>query len=183
MPITPVSEECQKLSTEIAAAMRALEVLAQKAKDLIEMDRTSIDNACELALSFHYAKATTKALYESVAAKTIDVMGNFPEHTLAGGIKVERRQGATRKKWDHLTLAKSVTEKLYQMAIDIDTGEMTMDNQQIAIKILEYVAPSYWRVKKLAEIGINADTYCEVSEGGLSLVISQAQGGTDDDEQ
>ena len=110
-------------------------------------------------------------------------MGNFPEHTLAGGIKVERRQGATRKKWDHLTLAKSVTEKLYQMAIDIDTGEMTMDNQQIAIKILEYVAPSYWRVKKLAEIGINADTYCEVSEGGLSLVIRQAQGGTDDDEQ
>ena len=69
------------------------------------------------------------------------------------------------------------------MAIDIDTGEMTMDNQQIAIKILEYVAPSYWRVKKLAEIGINADTYCEVSEGGLSLVIRQAQGGTDDDEQ
>ncbi len=178
---TSVSEECQKLTNEISATIKTLEALAQQAKDLIEMDKTSIDNACELALSFHYAKGSAKTLYESIASIAIDVMGNTPEHTLAGGIKIERRQASTRKKWDHLTLAKTVTEKLHQMAIDLDTGEVTMDNQQIAVKILEYVAPSYWRVKKLAEIGINADTYCEVSEGGLSLIIRQ--GGTDDDEQ
>ena len=79
-------------------------------------------------------------------------------------------------------MARSVTEKLMQMAIDMDTGEMTMSNQDVAIRMLEYVAPSYWRVKKLSDIGINADMYCETSEGNINLVI-RTKGDNSDDEQ
>jgi hypothetical protein len=126
------------------------------------------------------AKVETKELFELVSADVISRMGSLPEHTLVDGTVVERRQATARKKWDHLTLAKSVTEKLQQMAIDMDTGETTMSNQEIAVSLLDYVAPSYWRVKKLADLGINADLYCEVTEGGLHLVIRK--GASNDDE-
>lgn len=178
---TPLTPECESIIADILKALDLLRTAAHNAANLIKaVESSSIDDSCELAVAMSRAKAETKELFELLSADVISKMGSLPEHILADGTIVERRAGSARKKWDHLTLAKSVTEKLHQMAIDMDTGEMTMSNQDIAIRLLDYVAPSYWRVKKLADLGINADMYCEVTEGGVNLIIRK--GGTSDDE-
>jgi hypothetical protein len=43
------------------------------------------------------------------------------------------------------------------------------------IKMLDYCAPSYWRVKELAKIGINADKFCDVSESKESIIVRRAK--------
>lgn len=181
MSNTPLTPECESIIAEIGKAMDILRSAAKNASDLIQAaESSSVDDSCEIAAALNRAKAETKELFELVSSDVISRMGSLPEHVLADGTVIERRQASARKKWDHLTLAKSVTEKLHQMAIDMDTGEMTMSNEEIAIRLLDYVAPSYWRVKKLADLGINADLYCEVTEGGINLVIRK--GGTSDEE-
>ena len=175
----------ESIIRDISKALTILKSASKDALDLIqgtEGTHTTLDESCELAIAFSGAKAETKQLYETVSRFVIQQMGTLPDHTLGDGTIVERRQGSARKKWDHISLARSVTEKLMQMAIDMDTGEMTMSNQDVAIRMLEYVAPSYWRVKKLSDIGINADMYCETSEGNINLVI-RTKGDNSDDEQ
>ncbi|NBR35806.1 MAG: hypothetical protein EBT80_00185 [Chitinophagales bacterium] len=181
MSSTPLSAECESVLAEISQALDLLRSAAKSAAELIQnTEGSSVNDSCELAAALNRAKAEAKELYELVSGDVIERMGSMPEHILSDGTVVERRQATARKKWDHLTLAKSVTEKLNQMAIDMDTGEMTMSHQEIAIRLLDYVAPSYWRVKKLADLGINADMYCEVTDGGINLIIRK--GGTSDDE-
>lgn len=170
---------------DISKALNLLKSASKEAIDLMqgtEGTETSLDESCELAIAFSNAKMETKDIYEQVSRFVIQQMGALPDHTLGDGTVVERRQSSTRKKWDHLALARSVTEKLIQMAVDMDTGEVTMSDQDVAIRMLEYVAPSYWRVKKLNDIGINADMYCETLEGNINLVI-RTKGDNSNDEQ
>jgi hypothetical protein len=43
------------------------------------------------------------------------------------------------------------------------------------IKMLDYAAPSYWRVGELGKIGVNPSKYCETSEGRTSIVIKKGK--------
>lgn len=181
MSNTPLSAECESVLADISKALDILRSAAKSAAELIQNNESSsLDDSCEIAAAMHRAKAEAKELYEFVSSDVITRMGTLPEHTLSDGTIIERRQATARKKWDHLTLAKSVSQKLHQMAVNMDTGEMAFSNEEIMIQLLDYVAPSYWRVKKLADIGINADMYCEITDGGTNLVIRK--GGTSDDE-
>jgi hypothetical protein len=53
----------------------------------------------------------------------------------------------------------------------MDTGEVVLSPADMVIKLLDYVAPSYWRVGELNKIGINADNYCETSDPEVSLIL------------
>jgi hypothetical protein len=55
----------------------------------------------------------------------------------------------------------------------MDTGEVLLSPMEMMQKMLDYAAPSYWRVGELNKIGISADKFCEKSEGKVSLVISK----------
>lgn len=91
---------------------------------------------------------------------------------LDNGMQVERKQGEDRKKWDHNGLAVEVARKIEQLSIDPDTGEITMTPDEMMVKMLEYAAPSYWRLTQLRSIGVDADKYCEKTEGKVRLVPS-----------
>jgi hypothetical protein len=39
------------------------------------------------------------------------------------------------------------------------------------------VQPSYWRIKELSAIGINADNYCEVDEPKTSIIVRKGTSG------
>jgi hypothetical protein len=45
----------------------------------------------------------------------------------------------------------------------------------MAMQMLDYLAPSYWRVGKLNEIGLNADLYCEPSEPKTSVIVRKGE--------
>ena len=83
---------------------------------------------------------------------------------------IETKTGAPRKKWNHDTLAALVAKRITDAAIDMDTGEVIKTPQQMIRELLDYAAPSYWRVGALRELGIDADDYCDVGEPLTSLI-------------
>ena len=102
-------------------------------------------------------------------------MGDVPETTTATGHLVEKKSGSDRKKWDHDGLAKNVASRINDMSIDLETGEMTMSPQDMMLKLLDFAAVSYWRVKELGKIGVSADEFCEVSEAKTNIIIRKAK--------
>jgi hypothetical protein len=92
---------------------------------------------------------------------------------LPSGQQVEKRVGADRKAWDHKGLAEIVAERVYQSSVDMETGEVLLSPKEMMTKMLDYAAPSYWRIKELDKIGISTDPFCEKSEGRTSIIISR----------
>lgn len=152
-------------------------------KALMDMDDSFRDlsksvNAEELATcvtQLHAFKNDLTAVYDTACKLLIDAMGNMPEIVVPSGIKVEKKTGADRKTWQHVDLAKNIASRLSDMAVDMETGEVTMTTQEMIVKLLDYCAPSYWRIKELAKIGINADRFCETSEAKTNIVIRKAK--------
>lgn len=135
-------------------------------------------NAEELAsciTQLHAFKNDLTLVYDACCKLLIDAMGNTPEIVTTSGIKVEKKTGADRKTWQHVDLAKNIASRLSDMAVDMETGEVVMTQQEMIVKLLDYCAPSYWRVKELAKIGINADRFCETSEAKTNIVIRKAK--------
>ena len=50
-----------------------------------------------------------------------------------------------------------------------------MSQQEMIEKMLLYVQPSYWRVKELSNIGVNADNFCEVDEPKTNIIAGVAR--------
>ena len=94
---------------------------------------------------------------------------------LEDGTEIERKQGADRKAWNHKGLAVEVAAKISQLAINMDTGEITLTPDEMMVKMFDYAAPSYWRVGELGKLGVNVDNYCEKSEGKTSIVIKKGK--------
>lgn len=91
--------------------------------------------------------------------------------TASNGQQVEKKMGNDRKAWQHERIADEVLRRLNEMSVDMDTGEVVMTSKEIAMKLFDYVQPSYWRVKELSKLGINADQYCDVGELKTSIII------------
>ena len=148
-------------------------------KNLMELDAAisfsaqtdTTDAIAENVVALHSVKADVAIVYESACAVLINSMGDIPEITLSSGIKIEKRSGADRKTWKHEEIARNVASRLSDMAIDMETGEVVLSPQEMAVKMLDYCNPSYWRVKDLAKIGINADRFCEISEGKTNIIV------------
>lgn len=134
-----------------------------------------VATVCEALVEAHLLKQSTSIAYDSMCHAAGKVMGSLPEYILPDGSKVEKRAGNERKKWKHEELAKNIASRLNDMSIDMSTGEITMSPQEMVVKLLDYCAPSYWRVKELAKIGISADKFCEVEEKEESVIVRKAK--------
>lgn len=97
------------------------------------------------------------------------------EVTASNGQKIEKKSAFDRKGWKHEDLASEVLRRLNDLSVDMDTGEVVMSSNEIAMKLLDYVQPSYWRIKELSKLGINADQFCEVGELKTSIIVRKEQ--------
>ncbi len=122
------------------------------------------------------AKASLRDSYAEYEAIIADAMGDTYEIKLPGGATAERREGAPRKAWDHKRLAKAVAERIVQSSMDFETGEILMTREEMVAEMIRYAAPSYWRVKQLKTLGLDADMYCELGDPKVSVVIKQRKG-------
>lgn len=138
-------------------------------------DTQAIEEVCIRMSDLHSIKASIAMVYDTGAKFTTDAMGNLGEVNLPNGVKIEKKTGADRKTWQHVDLAKNIASRLSDMSVDMETGEVIMSPQEMVVKLLEYCAPSYWRVKELAKIGISADRFCEVSEPKTNIIIRKAK--------
>lgn len=152
-------------------------------RSLMELERAfsklgeskDIETVCSALVEAHLLKASMSVSYESLCHIVNGVMGNLPEFITTDGSKVEKRAGNDRKKWRHEELAQNIASRLSDMSVDMSTGEITMTPQEMVVKLLDYCAPSYWRVKELAKIGISADKFCEVEEKEASIIVRKAK--------
>ena len=152
-------------------------------RSLMELERAfsklgeskDVETVCSALVEAHLLKASMSVAYDSICHIVNGVMGNLPEFITTDGSKVEKRAGNDRKKWRHEELAQNIASRLNDMSVDMSTGEITMSPQEMVVKLLDYCAPSYWRVKELAKIGISADKFCEVEEKEASIIVRKGK--------
>ena len=158
--------------------------IADFEKALLELDsgiadfgksQPELEDACVALVMLNRLKADFSVVYEQLVKIVSESMGDIPEVSLGDGSKIEKRSASDRKSWMHQDLAREVARRLNDMSVDMNTGERTMTTEEMIIKVLDFLQPSYWRVKALGELGINADKFCEVSETKESIIVRKAK--------
>jgi len=131
----------------------------------------SMEEACLILSELNFIKRDLSLVYDDFSNTVLAVMGENEGIMLSNGAQIERKSSYNRTGWKHKDLGADVVNRIMEMAIDMDTGEITKSPREIALEILDYCAPSYWRVKELGKIGINPDNYCDVGELKTSLIV------------
>lgn len=165
------TSEFKELITKMTSDFMTLDKLF---KQLCASDE-SLAVVADAVVSVHGLKAEMSILYDSICHDMIEKMDNVPEVSSSDGSLVEKKGGSDRKKWDHEGLAKNVASRINDMAVDLETGEVIMTPQDMMIKMLDFAAVSYWRIKELGKIGVSADNFCEVSEAKTSIIVRKAK--------
>lgn len=165
------------MNTELPAYMedftRALLSLDMSLTE--EKSTWDTQQAAEIVLQLNRFKDDLKVIYDGVSAILSDLMGDAPEIILSDGSKIEKNSAPSRKGWKHKDLAVEVAGRIQDMSVDMDTGEIVLSPQEMMTKMLDYLYPSYWKVKELGKIGINADQYSEVGEIKESIIVRKAK--------
>lgn len=136
------------------------------------VESLSLNEVLDILVSLNKAKRDLSAIYEMFARKVASRMDeeNVMETTI-NGVEIQKKVSYGRKSWDNQRLIEDTYDRICQSAVDMDTGEVVLSSREAALKLLEYFNPSYWRVKELSKLGINADQYCEVGEDKVNIAI------------
>lgn len=148
--------------------------LDKKIADLTSSDLT-VEDACNILVALNIIKGEVALVYSNMEKVVSNLLDNQPEITLEDGSKIEKKWASDRKGWQHKNLADVVAHRLIESSVDMDTGEVLLTQEQIITKLLDFLQPSYWRVKELSKLGINADMYCEVGDTKSSIIVRKAK--------
>lgn len=134
-------------------------------------DGATLEEAGNMLLQLNLTKRDMGTVYDAVAHRFGQMMDMESIVPLAGNAVIEKKSSYERKAWQHKEIARAVVSRLGQMSVDMDTGEVIKSPQDIAIELMTYCAPSYWRIKELNNIGINPDMYCETGQLKTSIIV------------
>lgn len=153
------------------------QMIAELDLEISEYIKSSPDvtQACEYLAEMNFLKRDFSFVYDTFSYAMIGVLGDSESVVLSSGVEIEKKSAYDRKGWDHKSLGNAVADKLIQMSVDMDTGEVLKTPHEIAVDLLTYCAPSYWRIKELNKIGINPDNYCEVGDLKTSIIVRKAK--------
>jgi len=168
------SDATQKMVDQVAEVYAKVRELDHLLSDYISQ-KPDVSEAAEVLFRTHGLKREIATTHDVFSGKVGEFMDTSNEITLISGGTVEKKIGADRKKWHHPQLATRVAERLHEMSVDMDTGEVVMTAQDMVVKLLDYAAISYWRVGKLGEIGINPDQFCEQGDYKTNIIIREAK--------
>lgn len=128
------------------------------------------EEVAELLLILSEAKSEISDMLEMIKMRLSDLMGNEALYNFEG-VTFEKKYSVPRKTWDHKALTDVVSSRIVDMSVDMDTGEVVKTPQEMLAEILKYTGISYWKVKELEKIGINANNYCETGDAKANIVI------------
>jgi hypothetical protein len=161
------------------------DVIANMNRVLMETDRhlsefissePDPEEAAKVLVEVHAIKSAISDMYSIFSTDVIGVLQRAQVDELqVKGAQVEIRSGADRKQWEHDKLIGEVARRLIQSSVDMDTGEVVMTTEEVVSRVLDFVQPSYWRVKELAKLGISADQFCEVGESKTNIIVRKAK--------
>jgi hypothetical protein len=159
------------MSLEKLAEIKELITKLEFDIDAFVSSEPSMDEACSALVEMNILKRDVSYMYDHLSRAVSRIMGETENISLPDGSTIEKKSSYDRKGWDHKALASVVAQKVVQMSVDMDTGEVIKSPQEIAAEMLTYCAPSYWRIKELNKLGVNADNYCEVGELRTSIIV------------
>jgi hypothetical protein len=165
--VAEIHDEMARFRKQFADLSGVVEEYARSSDD-------GVEDLAQLFIAVDNLRKDVNMVHESVMSMIAERMQEEVVF-LENGMQLEKKQGEDRKKWDHSGLAVEVARKIQQLSIDPDTGEITMTPDEMMIKMLDFAAPSYWRLTQLRSIGVDADKYCEKSDGKVRLVPSQTK--------
>jgi len=162
---------------DITACINTIRKCILDLDELVSKDLQSaeLSQLCETLVDIHRLKDELSIVYATASHIASESLGEQSELLLNDGSRIEKKTSSDRKAWRHKEIASMVARRLSSLAVDMDTGERVMSMEEVAERVLDYVQPSYWRVKQLSELGINADDYCEVGETKTNLIIRKAK--------
>jgi hypothetical protein len=143
--------------------------IVQKKQDM------GLDEAIELLVALNRQRDELKIIYDELAFLVGQMMDQQSEVFASDGSKVEKKGDTSRTGWRHKDLANEVVSRLSEMAIDTSTGEVMLTAPEMAMKMLDFIQPSYWRIKELGAIGINPDHFSKVGEYKESIIVRKAK--------
>jgi len=130
-----------------------------------------VEDACLAISELNFLKRDLSIVYDDFSNSVLALMGETDGIMLSNGAQIEKKCAYGRTGWKHKDLGADVVDRIMEMSINMDTGEIVKSPREVALEILDYCAPSYWRVKELNKIGINPDNYCDVGELKSSLIV------------
>lgn len=134
---------------------------------LIEEDQESL---AELVMILSEAKSEISDMLEMTKTRLADEMGDSSLYNFEG-VTFEKKYSVPRKTWDHKGLTNVVATRIVDMSVDMDTGEVLKTPQEMLAELVKYTGISYWKVKELEKIGINANNYCETGDSKANIII------------
>lgn len=135
-----------------------------------------IRTAAEIYMKLQEFKTGLKLINDTMENILVDVFGESEEVIVSEtGMTVQKVMDTPRKAWKNEEVAQVVADRIQRMAVDLDTGEIKMSTSEMIAKLLDFVYPSYWRLKPLREVGINPDDYCEVGEPKPTIKYQKAK--------
>lgn len=138
-------------------------------------NRLSVEGAAFVVKSLHAAKASFAMVYDAATTVLDELMADLPELELEDGTRIEKKIASDRRAWKHQNIAAEIARRLTASNVDMETGEIKLSTEELMAEMLRYLQPSYWRVKELSTIGINADNFCDVLEPKTSIIVRKAK--------
>ena len=129
----------------------------------------------QFAADLHGVKKYASYLFDECQYVVTNRVGFLASPVVVSGATVEIKTGASRKAWDHSGLMRDVSRRIVDKSVDLNTGELTKSPLEMIQDVINYMGVSYWKVSKLKELSIDADEYCEVSEGKKSIVVRRSE--------
>jgi hypothetical protein len=136
---------------------------------------TDLATLCEVLVEMSNIKTSLALIYDDLANAVKTRMSHGEIIATGSGATIECKMSKDRKGWQHQDLANIVADRIRTTSVDIGTGEVLLSQHEMITKLLDYIQPSYWRVGKLQEIGIDADDYCTVGDSKQNIVIRKGQ--------
>lgn len=155
-----IEENLSACQDAVTAFYRSIEAL----------DEDNLDLLAESVLAVDSLRDSFSALRSLAESKLVNGMGELPEFSIPSAV-MEVRRADSRKAWAHKDIAAKVAKTLVQTSVDFETGEMLKSTEDLIQELIEYAGVSYWKVGALARLGITADEFCEVTEGGMKVRI------------
>jgi hypothetical protein len=163
---------------ELSSALRTL------TEAIYEVDRLALatrqadeplprELIADAVTAVHQGRDILKGTFDTLCQVLDPLMGEEAEIRSPGGTLIEKKWSKPRKAWRHQELASVVAHRIRNLSVDPDTGEVLLSPEEQIAELIRYAAPSYWRVKELKTLGIDADGYCEVGESTPSIVVRQ----------
>jgi hypothetical protein len=135
----------------------------------------TLHDAARIYAALQDFKLGLRLISDGMEHMLIELFADSDEVVINEGGTVQKVIDTPRKAWKNQEVATEVAQRIQRMAVDMDTGEVKMTTEEMITKLLDFVYPSYWRLKPLRDIGINPDDYCEVGEPKPTIKYQKAK--------